>query len=187
MVEQPAPVSFDRKTAAELLEEPSTLATTILAILLPVYGEQVFTADPVELYARIGTDFHCQLSEEGENRLNAMILALTTDGFYADPEIFESVCKSLESGDISDLVDGAVEPLSVHEVLWAIFEVGLAEQEGHPFSKAVDEIIEQTLSDENSDRGLDYTTEHIEQKKVELHTQLKKLGVDSTMITNHTT
>jgi hypothetical protein len=72
-------ISFSRETAAELFRDSGTLGTVILVILLTAYGEEIFELDPLELYARIKDDFRCTLTEEGENRLNAIMLSLTSD------------------------------------------------------------------------------------------------------------
>jgi len=114
-----------KKQAADLLRDESTYGVVLMAILLVEYGYSIFAKDVLEVYQDVKEDFDAILSEEGENRLNAMLLATTTDGFYTNVDIFDAICTSLYDGDLGDLVDGLMEPTTVPEMLWAYYEVGL--------------------------------------------------------------
>jgi hypothetical protein len=177
---------YDVAACSELLDSPSTLATTLHAIALTAYGEQIYEADPVELYALLEEDFNCKLPVESENRINAIMLALTTDAFYHDVEIFESISDALYSGDIGDSVDGLFEQLTMPEMLWALFEVELNRGQSNEFSAAVGKLIAEVSSREYSDNGFQYADDNLEEMKVDLHAQLKKIGVPVETILAHT-
>ena len=73
--------AYDREKAGELLRKAETMATTIHAIALAVFGEALYAdggVDPLEIYAVLDDEFHAQLTEEGENRLNAIMMAVST-------------------------------------------------------------------------------------------------------------
>jgi len=114
-----------KKQAADLLRGENTYGVVLLAILLAEYGYEIFGHDVLEIYQNIKDDFDVILPEEGENRLNAILLATTSDGFYTNVDIFNAICTSLYDGDLGDLVDSLMEPTTVPEMLWAYYEVGL--------------------------------------------------------------
>ena len=189
------PLPFKKDRAAELLRDSSTLATVIHLIVLSAYGEELYgdpergiePMDPIELYARIQEDFSAQLTEEGENRLNGLMMAVSTDGFYEDPLVFTSVAHALFSGDLGDLVDGAIEDLDVPNMLWAIYEVAANRDDDNEFSPPVAKLQEEVI---NSDiEGSDDPEGEPPQYEVEvtkMHTrlleQLHSLGVDSSKL-----
>lgn len=178
--------TFSRQVAAELFRDSDTLGTVILVILLLQYDVDIFEQDPLEIYARINEDFHATLSEEGENRLNALLLALQTDDFYDDPLVFRSIASALYDGDLGDMVSGTLDDLTIPEILWAIYEVGLLrdENEQDEFSPAVQRVIDEELANEAEEQDLDdpeavlpYYERFIEHMKKTLHEQLAKLGL----------
>lgn len=183
----PPDFPYDKVACSELLEAPGTLATALHSILISAYGEQAYTADPVELFALLEEDFNCKLSIEAENRINAIFLALTTDAFYTDAEAFESIADALYSGDIGDAVDGLFEQLTMPELLWALYEVELNNDKPTEFSAAVGKLIAEVSQREYSENGFQYADDNLEEMKVDLHVQLKKLGVPPETIMAHLT
>lgn len=185
--------AYDRDKAGDLLREPDTLGTVILAITMAAMGNSLFgdpdngvpAADPLEVYSVIDDEFHAQLPETGENRLNAMMLALETDAFFDDPLAFQSIAHALYSGDLGDMVDGAVEELTVPEMLWAIYEVELnREHDDIPFSPAVQRLIDETIQKEADAREdlepgdvVPYYEKFLAGMRQDLQQQLAALGV----------
>jgi hypothetical protein len=107
---------FDKRLAADLLADTETTATVLHMIILAAYGDEVYgslehniePADPVELWLRIKEDFSVNVPESNENKLNALMLALSTDAFYEDQEKEENSLSKAEEffnfdGDILDL------------------------------------------------------------------------------------
>lgn len=180
----PANFPYDVRRCSELLESTETLATVLHAIVLTAYGEQIYSVDPVELYATIEEDFNCTLPVEAENRLQALFLAITTDAFYQDVEAFESICDALHSGDIGDAVEGLFEQLTMPELLWGLYEVELNREDSEQFSAAVGALIAEVSQREYSENGFQYADDGLEEMKVDLHTQLRKLGVPEEVILN---
>jgi hypothetical protein len=175
-----APASFklNRKEAAALLREPSTFGTVILAILVGAYGTEVLSKDVLEIYADVREDFNAIIPEEGENRLNAVMMCVTTDLFYREPEVFRAVCTSLYDGDMGDLVSGALEELTVPEMLWAIYEVGLLQDDTPDFAPAVEKAIAaEFLSEAREEGGAEFYEDFIEEARQELIEQLSVIGM----------
>lgn len=189
---EPKP-TFSRQIAADLIRDPETLGTVILIILLSKYGEEIFDMDPVELYVRIQEDFHSTLTEEGENRLNAILMAVTSDAFYEDPLAFRAIASALYDGDLGDMVNGVLDDLTIPEILWAIYEVGLLrdETEEDDFSPAVQRVIDEEMMNEAEEQDMEdpeqvipYYERFVESMKGQLHEQLGKLGLVESDIDN---
>lgn len=144
---------LDRNACSVLFGDPETTGTTCLTILITAYPDVLDYEDPpdvLELWARVREDFSVTVHEDNENRINALLLALTTDGFYQDIEIFEAVCLGL-GGDIGDLAEGVMEDPTMPEILWAAFEVGLWREDDPEFSSAVQSHLQRILEREREE------------------------------------
>lgn len=180
-------VPFPIEKAAGLIREPGTLGLPLLVICLAAYGEEVFGSDtvepmdPLDLYERLKDDFRAQLTEEGENRLNALMLAIATDGFYEDPLIFVSVTKALNTGDLGELPDGVMEEVELPEALWAVYEVGLCRDDDIGLEPRVLAVIEGALAKESREveEGEEEVSpeDYIASNKLDLANQLLQLGL----------
>jgi hypothetical protein len=151
---------MDVEAARDLLGDPETRGSTIYTILLAAYGPEVLHGDPdrdiepldpVVLYNQIETDFRTTFPVENENRLQAVLLAIETDAFYEDPEVFTAVCLSLGDGDLGDMVAGAMEDITGAEALWGALEVGLLRENEPDFAPAVSAVMEDSLDYERDD------------------------------------
>lgn len=121
---------FKIDSVRKLLKQENTFAFTLMAIALDLYGDDVFTKDPAELFKDIEEDTKGNLCEENENKLNAAITVMTSDVALRDPEVFTAVAKSFSAEDIDDIVDGDPDDeLGATEALWAIMEIGLLNDE----------------------------------------------------------
>lgn len=168
------------------LGDPDTPGMVLLTIVLWAFRERVFgdpeqgvePMDPAEMWAEVNELFDTWVTEEGENKLNALMIALTTPGFYNDVETFCAVSNALFDGDLGDMVGGVFEEPSVIEMMWATLEVELARDdtdETPPFSSRVREFLAKKLREEQEDH-----TEHeaaVNEVFVDMMDQLRGLGV----------
>ena len=173
---------FTVEAAAKLLRESSTLATPLLTIALCAYGDELFgdanhdPMDPVELFTRLEEDFRAELPEAAENRLNAILLAVSTDAFYQDPVAFNSIAASLATGDIGDMPDGLMEDLSLPEAFWAVYEVGICRDDEMHLSPEIVQEIEGLTRKEASSGETSHYEEFVQHQKLELASQLAQIG-----------
>lgn len=131
---------FKLNAVRQLLKAENTFAFVLMAIALDLYGDEVFTKDPLELFKDMEDDLTGKLSEENENKLNAAITVMTSDVALRDPEVFTAVAKSFSAEDIDDITDGEPDDdLGATEALWAIMEIGLLNDETF-------EVIEEQMS-----------------------------------------
>lgn len=116
---------FKKSEAAKILASDDAYAFVIMTILLPVFGDDLFTEDTAILYADIEDYFDCHLSEETENRMNAAITAMTTDLFFTNVNMFNAISLAFAEGDIGDIPNGVLEIPDVGDMLWTVQEVSL--------------------------------------------------------------
>lgn len=168
------------------LGDPEAHGLTLLTILLYTFGPAVFgdeaagvdRMDPSEMWAGLNAAYGTWLTEEGENRVNALMTAMDSPLFYRDPAVFEAVTVALCDGDLGDILHGEFEDVTALEMLWAILEVELANdaEEGPPeFSPQVMDYIDSQLSDESE--NLDDAKAGVEAEFRELIRDLERIGV----------
>jgi hypothetical protein len=148
--------SLNREHVGLLLDNPDTFATTLLTICLIMYGDETFKVDSLVLYQWLKEDFGVELCEENESKLAAIIIALTTNFFYIDLDVFKSICKTLTSGDPDlDEFDNPTIP----EILWGLYEVSLVSDDTDvdldKFSPSVELFINSTLKEDISDDSIE--------------------------------
>lgn len=184
-VHQP-PFQLDEGKCRVALGDPDTPGFVLLTIALWALGPALFGDDEreverldiSEVWSELNERFGTWVTEEGENKLNALMLALDSDGFYKDPEIFMAVCNALYDGDLGDLIGGIAEKPSVIEIMWATLEVELAremEDEPPPFSDAVRALVDEALMREQEDHDAD--TQVVWSAYQDLLDKLREIGV----------
>ena len=186
-----SPIDLDFGAVRVALSDPDTTGLVLLTIVMWAFGDAVLgdpenNLEPMEapeLWASIDEKFGTWVSEEGENKLNALLLALQGDLFYRDVEVFQAVCVALLDGDLGDLVSGTLEDLTATEVMWAVLEVELAreDEEGPPeFSSGVMAYISNVLSSEQESQE-----ENAAEVKVAYRSmldQMRSIGVPTSAI-----
>lgn len=103
-----------------MLEAKYTFATTLLAILLDSYGTEFFDWEPLSLRHQIKDDFGATMPEINENKVWALVTALTTNQFYKYWEIFSQTCRVLNN-DEPDFAD--FTPVDPEDLAWGVAEV----------------------------------------------------------------
>ena len=173
------------KAAVRILSDDATFGTIAHIIASIKYGPSIYDMDILELFAELEDDFKVQLSDHVQQKLQAIMLATSTDAFFEDPEAFRAIANTLVEGDPGFLI---FDNLTVPEILWSIYEVRL-NHPGSDFSPAVKRLIDSEVEDE----GLDF--EDIEDMDVipaiegvmidlrnEFIEQLEELGLPSSEV-----
>ena len=188
---------FDKRLAADFLADTETTATVLHMIILAAYGDEVYgsldndieAAEPVELWLRLKEDFSVNIPESNENKVNALMLALSTEAFYDDPLAFISICNALYSGDLGDLVNGALEDLTMPEMLWGIYEVELNRGDSEGFAIPIDRLIDEIIRNEAEDNEeleapevVPYYERFVAEMRDDMLVQMRMLGVDESVI-----
>lgn len=156
-------IILDKKEVFKALTDSETYATVLLAICLISYKDETFKVDPLTLAQWLKEDYEAVLSEPNENKLNAIITALTTDYFYMDLGVFKSICQTLSDGD-PGVFDPNFEDPTFVEVLWGIYEVALNSDNSKEdkFAPEVNQFIQDVSDNEVNDNFNEETGEVIE-------------------------
>lgn len=170
-------ISLDKTAVARLLNDVATLGTTLHVICLTAYGEEIYTLDILELLARLREDFGVELPEDNENKLQAMLTAVSTEAFHQDVQAFNTICNTLSSGDPGlDELDDVTLP----EMLWAMFEVEV-NRGPDEFSPSVQARLEQILASEmdpeSDPNPYRYASGFVEDQHALLMDQMVLLGI----------
>lgn len=173
---------FKLNAVRQLLKAENTFAFVLMAIALDLYGDEVFTKDPLELFKDMEDDLTGKLSEENENKLNAAITVMTSDVALRDPEVFTAVAKSFSAEDIDDITDGEPDDdLGATEALWAIMEIGLLNDETfeaieEQMSRPVIDCINAAMDNEGVD--LDALEDAEEETREEAEQDIEKAALE---------
>ena len=173
---------IDKKEAFKALADDATFGTTAHVIALATFGEDIYQMDPLELFMNLEDEYKMELSDEVAEKLQAVLLATTTDAFYEDPVAFRAICNTLIEGDPG--FDG-FDKLTVPEIMWSIYEVEL-NHPGTEFSKTIASIIEKEIEEEVEDIDeldeaiqLTYYQRAMRELKDDLDEQLTAVGFDN--------
>jgi hypothetical protein len=166
-------MKLNKKEIYKLLESSETYGTVLHAICMTLYGEEIYDIDSVELYARLGDDFGIYPHEDNESKLMAMITAISTPHFYQNVNVFESICKTLTSGD-PGVVELGLEDPTLLEILWGAYEVDL-NVEPIEYSLRIERLIDKVTKEEAFEEGVsvDQIMEHYNQAIRDMGNELK--------------
>lgn len=115
--------------AKALLLNDETMGSVLLAIALDLYGTEVMEWEFQTLRMELADDYGIELSEINDAKLQALIVSLTTDGFYTDFIVFSSIANALSNKPVDY---GDLEPTEPEDMAWAVFEVLSLDGTGHP-------------------------------------------------------
>ena len=172
------------------LGDPDTPGLVLFTIVLNIFGDAVLgdpekdidQMDPAEMWADLNARYGTWVTEEGENKLNALITGMMGGGFWREVDVFMAVTTALFDGDLGDMINAGFEELSAAEIMWAILEMELAwdSDEIPEFSLDVRQYVEQVLALEQEDH--DQAASAVEKEFLILMDQMRRLGVPPSML-----
>lgn len=135
------------RSLAEALSDQDSYTTTLLAVLMDMYGTEFTQWAPQTLREELQDEFGIQLPPLVMDRIMAGILVLTTDEFYKRLPRFIRICNVL-SGSLfrPDIFD----PADAYECCWGITEAMLLSppEEDEPFADEIRRYLGKVLDDE---------------------------------------
>jgi hypothetical protein len=174
---------MNKSVAAELLADDSTFATVAHIIAYSTYGDDMYGMDILELFQNLEDDYKTELSQDVCQKLQAIVLATTTDAFFQDKEAFRAICNTLIEGDPGFMI---MDELTVIEILWSTYEVSL-NHPGTDFSASVQGLMDRELQEEGVDseeeaEDMPYYDRAMDSLTLKFKKQLIKLGLDATAL-----
>ncbi len=175
----PVPV----EAARAILIDPDSSATALFCLVLRMYQdlyqvnllEVEEPPEPIEIWEDLEEAYGVKIPLENENRVNALWLGLSGDGFFEEPEIFSAVCEALYDGDIGDPMDGITDELGIEEVLWGVYEISLWRGAVEDFDPRIQRLI---ASITERDRFEDSEAVVIQSMVAGLERDLTSLGME---------
>lgn len=150
-------IALNHEECRKAIEDFDTPGLVLLTIALYTFkddllgdpDEDIPEMEPEEIWTGLYDVYGGWVTEEGQNRLNALLLALRADYFYHDEEVFRAVASALIDGDIADEVAGEYDDIDAVDCAWAVIEVGMARDsdEEIEFSSRVMKIIAREVSE----------------------------------------
>ena len=104
----------------KVLEDKGSFATVLLAVLIDEYSTDFFDWDPKALYMQIEEDMHAKVPDLNRDKIGALMLAMTTNQFFQNSDIFANVCRALSH---SEADFSTFSPLTPEEMSWGVMEV----------------------------------------------------------------
>jgi hypothetical protein len=131
----------------QLLSNPDTFATTLVAILIDQYGTEALTWSPETIRLELHDDFQVQVPQVCIDKIMAAICILTTNDFYKSLPRFIQLCNVLADDTFNPLV---FDPADSFEMAWAITEAMLLSppEEDEPFTEEIRFYIGHMLTEE---------------------------------------
>lgn len=109
---------------SRLWANPTTFATSLLALAIDDFGTECFEWEPQTIRSEIVTHYKVTVPQVNMDKLLAMITVMNTDLFYTSVETFTHVANALNG----DTVDFRMwDPPDPAEAAWAITEVTLSD------------------------------------------------------------
>lgn len=120
-----------------LLQSSETFGTTVHAILLDRFGQEIYSWEPVTVALECKAEFECEPCTTVMDRWCAIQVAMVSDAFFRRLDAFLGVCNTLASGEpYADVFD----PVTVEEAAWGVAEIGL-NRDFLPFSPTIRSYI----------------------------------------------
>lgn len=183
-----ASVKLDEGEIRKALGDADTSGIVLFVIALHAFGPAVMgdaeagveQMDPSEMWSDLFTRYGTWVTEEGENKLNAIITGLTNGQFWYDADVFVAVATALFDGDLGDTL--IFDDLDATEIMWAVLEMGMASDSVDPpaFSNAVRRYIQDALEYEQEDQ--DQNATEVERAYLMVLDQMRALGVPTDML-----
>ena len=173
------PLRLDEKAVYRALSDDGTFATCLHIICLANYGADIYAWDTLELLRRLEEDFNVRVTDDNENKLNAILMATSTDIFYEDPEAFRGICETLTNGDPGV---GMLDTLTLPEAVFGLYEVEV-NHGPNVLSPRVQAVLDQAMRTEATDSESagadagDYALAYLEDRRQDLIRQLQELGI----------
>lgn len=118
-------ISFkDKSVIQSVLMNEETPTTVLLVLIVDRYGLEALEWDPMALANQLVEDFDVSPPQITFDKLNAGVALLTTDRFYNDWEVFNSIANALNDDTVDFEILDMVTP---EEAAWAITEASLLE------------------------------------------------------------
>ena len=145
---KPSGLSPSRRTeVGNLLRTGEPYATTLVVLVVDLYGTEALQWTAETLKMELEQDFHVTLQRNVLDRLMAGILLVTSDAFFKDAKVFVDLCNVLSGAELDPTT---FDPADAEEIAWGISEALLLNppDEDEPFTIEIRKYIGYVLNEE---------------------------------------
>jgi len=141
----------NRTILKQAFESENTFASTMVVALTDELGSvSWFAWEPESIRKEISDRFDAKVPQDNMDKIQGLVLAMTTNQFYVSLEAFIGICNSL-GGDGADF--RTFDPADVEEMQWAVTEVLLNDPQGTPLEDLFSEEIRHYIGVQAAQEG----------------------------------
>ena len=130
-------MGIDLPSIRSVLDSGHMFCTVADALLRAKYGEPAYLWDPTTLWLEIRDDFGLETTADVSDKMGAVQVLMTGDGFYKRVDAFLAVANTMAGGSPGFQM---MQPLEPDEAVWAIVEAALM-RDSLTFSPSVEEFL----------------------------------------------
>jgi hypothetical protein len=120
------------------------MSTVLYAVLNEKYGDEWLYWDPSTVYLELREDYICEPASEAMDRISAVQVLMTGDGYFTRLDAFLGLCNTFTSGSPAFNI---FNPVTVAEAAWGLAEASFM-REFLPFSPGIRAYLKVTLETE---------------------------------------
>lgn len=141
---------FKDRATAILSGREEAFATTILGVLLKVYGQDLLNWDGQTIQLEVKDDFDLEMPRRVYDRLQALMMAMTSNQVFQDVPVFDEAVSALAGKGLGYEQDAP----PVEDVAWAVTEILLNDPApvgrppNHPWAPDIRKYVRAVLDDE---------------------------------------
>jgi len=141
---------FKERATEFLSGQREAFATTILGLLLKVYGQNLMSWDGLTIQMEVRDDFQLEMPRTVYDRLMALLSSMTSNQVFIDVPIFDETVSALVGKGLGQEQDAP----PVEDVAWAVTEILLNDPRpkgrnaNDPWSRNIKKYVRVVLDDE---------------------------------------
>ena len=109
-----------RTIQKKVIEDPLAFGTSLVAILIDLFGTECFDWEPEAIRLGLKDDIHADPPDENRDKYLGLILAITTDRFYVTWDAYMHVCRALNGHGADFETMHVPDP---EDMAWGVAEV----------------------------------------------------------------
>ena len=110
----------------DVLNDPDSFATTLITLLIDLYGAEVLNYEQATIDLDLRDDFGVELPAINRDKIEALRTVMTTDLAQNDWLVFNQICEALNNDRVFlDVLD----PITPEQAAWGLVEIQLLEED----------------------------------------------------------
>ena len=133
---------MSNETFRELFSDPEAPATALLMALIDTFGTECLNWESQTLWLEIESAWRVKPPQEVRDKVNALVVLMTTNQFYTNLDAFSAVCSALYGRGADPQYHDFP---GVHEMCWAVTETHLVDEAKDKFAQDIADYAAERL------------------------------------------